>query len=152
MLSHRFSVGGLGQTFPSVSCLRLFIFLKISVLNYLYFSNFYSIRWHTFYILHCACHLNIVQVFQVNSWHPPLGSREQSCDLSRWHTMSRVDSCQFESPSVPCAASRWDSPDMLKLPGNCQSPGMLFTIPNYCIEIHSVLSSMQNSIIQTLCQ
>lgn len=82
-------------------------FFNISVLNYLYFSN-YPICWRTYTVLRMSSESRESFPGEHLTSTVPLGSRKQSCDLARWRTTSHVGSCQFESPTVPCAASLGD--------------------------------------------
>ncbi len=85
-----------------------FCSLLESLLNYLYFSNFYPICWHTIYILCCSWCLNQVRVFQFP-------------DIHLWEGENRAVTCQggAQCPmwapvsvkvKVPPAASLWDYP------------------------------------------
>lgn len=73
----------------------------------------------------------------MNTWHLSLGTRKQSCDLSRCPMWTLVSMRVPVSPVLLPSGITFTSPDTLKLPENCQSPGVWTIISDPCIEMHS---------------
>lgn len=90
-------------------------------------------------------HLNLVSF---SPWHPSLGCGEQSCDLSRWHTASHIDSCQLESLSFSCASSSWDYLEFTRLSESRRTSISTSTQPRLPGDITFLIGMIQTELLR----